>query len=54
MTAVISTEVSSVIPHSSGYFSIMDMAKAGAAMTLLTSVLMTAVIYGVGMMRGIY
>ena len=51
---LVTSTPTSVIPHSSGYFSIMDMAKAGAAMTLLTSVLMTAVIYGVGMMRGIY
>lgn len=51
---LVTSTPTSVIPHSSGYFSIMDMAKAGAAMTLLTSVLMTAVIYGVGGIRGIY
>lgn len=51
---LVTSTPTSVIPHSSGYFSIMDMAKAGTAMTLLTSVLMTAVIYGVGLLRGIY
>jgi sodium-dependent dicarboxylate transporter 2/3/5 len=35
-----------VIPYASGYFSVSDMAKAGAVMMIVASFLLTGVMYG--------
>lgn len=43
-----------VIPYSAGYFSIADMAKAGVVLTLISCVVMTISIYGIGLLTGIY
>jgi di/tricarboxylate transporter len=43
-----------VIPYSTGYFSIADMAKSGVVMTLVAAPIMTGAIYLVGKLAGIY
>lgn len=51
---LVTSTPTSLIPYSSGYFTIADMARAGTAMTLLASVLMGLTIYGIGLLSGIY
>ena len=43
-----------IIPYTSGYFSLGDFAKAGIIMSVLMSVLITAVIAIIGPISGIY
>ena len=51
---LVTSTPTSLIPYSSGYFTIGDMAKSGTVMTIVSSVLMTVVIYGIGLLSGIY
>ena len=50
---LVTSTPTNVIPHSSGYFSIGDMAKAGLWMTIVSSLCVTASIYVIGSLRGI-
>ena len=50
---LVTSTPTNVIPYSSGYFSIRDMAKAGLWMTIASSVCVTASIYIVGRLLGI-
>jgi len=51
---LVTSTPTSVIPYSTGYFSIADMAKSGTVMTLIAAPIMTASIYLVGKLAGIY
>lgn len=51
---LVTSTPTSVIPYSTGYFSIPDMAKAGVILTLISSVIMTICIYLIGLITGIY
>lgn len=43
-----------VLPYSAGWFSIKDMALPGIVMTLLSAGLVSLLLYGIGLMTGIY
>jgi len=51
---LVTSSPTNVIPYSAGYFSIKDMAVAGAAITVVASGIVAAVIYAVGSLRGLY
>lgn len=51
---LVTSTPTSVIPYSTGYFSIADMAKSGVVMTLAAAPIMTGAIYLVGKLAGIY
>ena len=51
---LVTSTPTSVIPYSTGYFSIADMAKSGVVMTLVAAPIMTGAIYLVGKLAGIY
>lgn len=51
---LVTSTPTSVIPYSAGYFKISDMAKAGAAMTLIASGIMAVALWGIGHLTGIY
>lgn len=51
---LVTSTPTSVIPYSSGYFTIADMARAGVVMTLVSSVIMTLIIFLIGTLKGIY
>ncbi|MPN55557.1 hypothetical protein SDC9_203241 [bioreactor metagenome] len=51
---LVTSTPTSVIPYSTGYFSIADMAKSGTVMTLAAAPIMTGAIYLVGKLTGIY
>ena len=51
---LVTSTPTSVIPYSTGYFSIADMAKSGAIMTLCAAPIMTGAIFIVGKLAGIY
>lgn len=51
---LVTSTPTSVIPYSTGYFSIADMAKAGVVMTLAAAPIMTAAIFSIGRLAGIY
>lgn len=51
---LVTSTPTNVIPYSAGYFSISDMAKAGTVLTIFSSILLTFVIYGIGLLTGIY
>lgn len=51
---LVTSTPTSVIPYSTGYFTIPDMAKSGTVLTIVSSFIMTVVIYVVGMLSGIY
>ena len=50
---LVTSTPTNVIPHSAGYFSIKDMARAGLIMTLLSSACVTASICVIGRLTGI-
>ena len=43
-----------IIPYTSGYFSLVDFAKAGILMSAIIAILITAVIAIIGPLTGIY
>jgi len=45
---LVTSSPTNVIPYQSGYFAISDMAKAGAALTIIMALILTSVIYFVG------
>ena len=49
---LVTSAPTNVIPYSSGYFSIGDMAKAGTVLTLLAIPLVSVVVYLVGLVAG--
>ncbi len=49
---LVTTTPTNVIPFNTGYFSIKDMAKAGLALTVVASVIITPVFMIVGSLRG--
>lgn len=51
---LVTSTPTNVIPYSTGYFSITDMAKAGIIMTISYSILLSLVIFGIGTLTGIY
>lgn len=51
---LVTSTPTNVIPYSAGYFSILDMAKAGIVMTIISSVIVSAVIFLVGTAGGLY
>ena len=51
---LVTSTPTNVIPYSAGYFAIKDMAKAGIALTLVSSVIVATTIYVVGTMTGLY
>ena len=50
---LVTSTPTNVIPYSSGYFSIGDMARAGVIMTIVSSVCVTMSIYFFGSITGI-
>jgi len=51
---LVTSTPTNVIPYSAGYFSITDMAKAGVVMTLVSSVIVAATLYLIGLLTGLY
>jgi len=51
---LVTSSPTNVIPYAAGYFSIRDFAKSGIVMTLVTTVIVTGVIYIVGSKTGLY
>lgn len=51
---LVTSTPTNVIPYSAGYFSIQDMAKAGTVLTIISSVIVAAVLFIVGSMTGLY
>lgn len=51
---MVTSSPTNVIPYSSGYFSILDMAKSGVVLTLISSVIICLSVYGIGLLSGLY
>lgn len=51
---LITSTPTNVIAYSAGYFSIKDFAKAGIPMTIVSCVIVSIIMYGVGMLTGLY
>jgi solute carrier family 13 (sodium-dependent dicarboxylate transporter), member 2/3/5 len=51
---LVTSSPTNVIPYSAGYFSIRDMAVAGVFITVIASVIVSLVIFGVGSLTGLY
>ena len=51
---LVTSSPTNVIPYSAGYFSIADFAKSGVVMTVAYSILLTFVIFGIGLLTGMY
>ncbi len=51
---LVTSSPTNVIPYSAGYFSILDMAKAGTVLTLAASVIVALTIFTVGSFTGLY
>ncbi|MEA1910194.1 MAG: DASS family sodium-coupled anion symporter [Spirochaetota bacterium] len=51
---LVTSSPTNVIPYSAGYFSIRDFAKSGIVMTLFATVIVSLVIYYVGISAGLY
>ena len=51
---LVTSSPTNVIPYSAGYFSIKDFAKSGLIMTLFGSIILSSVVYFIGLFTGIY
>jgi sodium-dependent dicarboxylate transporter 2/3/5 len=51
---LVDSSPTNLIPYSTGYFSITDMAKAGIAMTVVTSAIIACTFFLIGSLAGIY
>jgi len=51
---LVASSPTNLIPYSTGYFTITDMAKAGIAMTIVTSIIIACSIFFIGSLAGIY
>lgn len=51
---LVTSSPTNVIPYSAGYFSILDMAKAGTVLTLAASLIVALTIFTVGSFTGLY
>ena len=51
---LVASSPTNLIPYSTGYFSITDMAKAGAVMTVVTSAIIALSVFAIGSLAGIY
>ena len=51
---LVASSPTNLIPYSTGYFSITDMAKAGIIMTLISAVIIALSVFGIGLLMGIY
>ena len=51
---LITSTPTNVIAYSAGYFSIKDFAKAGVLMSVVSCVIVAVVMYGVGLLTGLY
>lgn len=51
---LVTSTPTSIIPYSSGYFTIGDMAKAGIVMTLVSCIILSLFLYFIGKITGIY
>ena len=51
---LVASSPTNLIPYSTGYFSITDMAKAGIITTITTSVIIALVVFGIGKVAGLY
>ena len=49
---LVTSSPTNVIPYAAGYFSIVDMAKAGVILTAIAVPIVAAVVYGVGLVVG--
>lgn len=51
---LVTSSPTNVIPYSAGYFSIKDFAKGGLVMTVFGSLILSSVVYFIGLFTGIY
>ena len=51
---LVASSPTNLIPYSTGYFSITDMAKAGVFMTVISSVVIALVFWGIGSFTGLF
>jgi solute carrier family 13 (sodium-dependent dicarboxylate transporter), member 2/3/5 len=51
---MVTSTPTNVIPYTAGYFSIRDFALGGLIVSLVSAPIVAAVIYGVGMLTGLY
>ena len=51
---LVTSSPTNMIPYTAGYFSIKDFARAGIPMTLVSGVIVTLTVYGVGLWTGLY
>ena len=51
---LVTSSPTNVIPYSTGYFSIADMAKAGIVMSVITAAIIALTVFGIGQLTGIY
>ena len=51
---LVTSSPTNVIPYSAGYFSIADFAKSGVVMTFFGSIILSSVVYFIGIGTGIY
>jgi len=51
---LVTSSPTNVIPYSTGYFSIADMAKAGVIMSVISSAIIALSVFGIGTLTGIY
>ncbi len=51
---MVTSSPTNVLPYSAGYFSIRDFTKAGLPITIVASVVIALVVYGVGLITGLY
>ena len=51
---LVTSAPTNVIPYSTGYFTMMDFAKPGIIMTVISSVLMAVVMLGIGSLTGLF
>ncbi|MGM9521792.1 MAG: SLC13 family permease [Oscillospiraceae bacterium] len=51
---LVTSSPTNVIPYSAGYFSIKDFAKAGVIMSIVSTILVSLTIYGIGLLTKLY
>jgi sodium-dependent dicarboxylate transporter 2/3/5 len=51
---LVASSPTNVIPYSTGYFTIMDMVKAGIVMTVITSIIIALAVFSIGLLMGVY
>ena len=51
---LVTSSPTNVIPYAAGYFTIKDFAKVGVIMTIVSTILIALVIYGIGLMTNLF